>query len=240
MTETKQHSILIVEDDEAIREMIKMYLERYNFKVFEASTGKLALANFKSKNPDLIILDLSIPEIDGIEVCKRIRETSNVPIIMVTARTSEIDEIKGLQIGANDYVKKPFSPRVLIARIKRHLKIDDLDSNDQITIGEITLDRRKREVYKNGKKLSLSSLQFDILNVLMSNPGTVFERYTLITKAYKNDYIINIYDRTIDSHIKNIRKILEDNPKKPKYILTVRGVGYKFAEESDVKNLKKD
>ena len=220
--------ILVVEDDKGIRQLEKDYLIKEGFTVIEASNGKEALLQFKKHQPDLIILDLNIPLINGIDVCKQIRENYSTPIIMVTAKTKEIDELKGLEVGADDYIKKPFSPRILISRIKAVLKRPKNLTSNQIIYGDLTIDINKRYVYKKNRLINLTSLQFDILHQLVQTPGKVYTREELIDMYNINN---NIFDRTIDAHIKNIRKAIEDNPKSPKYILTVRGVGYKSNEQ---------
>lgn len=219
-------NILIVEDDNGIRKLEKDYLlKEDDFKVFEALDGKKALQIFSRQQLDLIILDLNIPLIDGITVCKKIREKSSIPIIMVTARTKEIDELKGLEIGADDYIKKPFSPRILVSRVKVLLK-RSLDMNiEKLKFGNLELNINSRELIKRNKPIKLTKIQFDILYKLLKHPGTVFKREDLLHSNRE------IYDRTIDAHIKNLRKLIEDNPKKPQYILTVRGVGYKSNEK---------
>ena len=222
-------NILIVEDDQGIRKLEKDYLLQNGFNIFEASNGKEALNLFKKQSLDLIILDLNIPVLDGITVCKKIRETSSIPIIMVTAKTKEIDELIGLEVGADDYIKKPFSPRVLVSRVKTILKRPKQIDPQILKYKQLTLNKTSRQIYKNGKPIELTSIQFDILYKLLKIPGKVYTREELM-QIYSNSN--DIYDRTIDAHIKNIRKKIEANPKKPQYILTVRGVGYKSNEQT--------
>ena len=222
-------TILLVEDDDQIRQIEADYLKRERYQVIEAATGSLALELFGQQAIDCVILDLNLPEVDGITVCRSIREQSGVPIIMVTARANEIDELVGLEVGADDYIKKPFSPKVLVARVKALLKRPDLIQGQAVlTQGNVTLDIPSRVATKKGKTLALTATQFNLLYRLMSSPGKVFTREDLIESGYNKDLPPDIYDRTIDSHIKNIRKAIEDNPKRPKLLHTVRGHGYKF------------
>lgn len=222
--------VLIVEDDNEIREIEKDYFLREDFDVYEAKDGYEALDVFYEKKPDIVVLDLNLPFQDGIEVCKGIRKSSGVPIIMVTARTKEIDEIQGLNIGADDYIKKPFSPKILVTRVKVLLKRPDYTNDSKIIrIDGLELDAEKQIIKRNSKLLELTKTQFNMVWLMASNRGKVFERYELIERI--NNDMPDIYDRTIDSHIKNIRKVIEEDTKTPKYILTVRGRGYKFNEQ---------
>ncbi len=223
-------TILIVEDNLEIAEIEKDYLENAGYRVVIAIDGEEALTLFKQQEINLVILDLNLPQIDGIEVCKRLRNDSGVPIIMVTAKTKEIDELLGLEVGADDYVKKPFSPKILVSRVKALLQRPHLNSATKISYGTLELDIEKRKLLKKGREVPITTIQFNILLQLMQSPGRVFERYELIDKSYLNGDLPDIFDRTMDSHIKNIRKLIEDDSKNPKYILTVRGVGYKFNE----------
>lgn len=223
-------TILLVEDDADIREIEKDYLIRDGFRVVEAADGREALDLFEASSIDLVVLDLNLPVLDGISVCRSLRRHSVVPIIMVTAKVSEIDELLGLEVGADDYVKKPFSPKVLVARVHALLKRPEMTGDSPVvTQGEITLDLAGRSVTRHGQELTLTATQFNMLYILISHPGKVFTREDLIEHGYGKDLPPDIYDRTIDSHIKNLRKALEDKPDKPKHILTVRGHGYKFA-----------
>jgi len=222
--------ILIIEDDPEIRKIQKDYLLKENFLVTEASDGNQGLEKFENENPDLIILDLNLPYVNGIDVCKRIRLKSGVPIIMVTAKIKEIDELLGLKVGADDYLKKPFSLKILISRVKSLLKRPQLINQKILTINDIELNLKNRTLKKNGHSIPITTIQFNILSQLIQNPGKAFERYELIDQSYNTADLPDIFDRTMDSHIKNIRKLIEDDSKKPKYIITVRGIGYKFNE----------
>ncbi len=222
--------ILVVEDEKNISDVIKAYLEKENYKVITAFDGEQAIEIFKSNNVDLVILDLMIPKISGEKVCSTIRNISNVPIIMLTAKSDEESKIQGLTIGADDYVVKPFSPRELVTRVKalmrRSYRSDTTLAEKLIFKDELEIDIDKLQVTKNNEVLDLTTNEFKILLALASNPKVVFTREQLINKAFGLDY--EGFDRTIDTHIKNIRQKIETNPKKPEYIITVYGVGYKF------------
>jgi len=222
-------TILLVEDDADIREIERDYLKREGYVVREAGDGQEALDQFADSAIDLVVLDLNLPVLDGVSVCRAIRRSSGIPIIMVTAKTSEIDELLGLEVGADDYVKKPFSPKVLVARVRALLKRPELKGAEKkITHGDLVIDLDSRSAVKHGQNLNLTATQFNMLYLMVSSPGKVFTREDLIERGYGKDLPPDIFDRTIDSHIKNIRKVLEDKPDKPKYLLTVRGHGYKF------------
>lgn len=222
--------ILVVEDEKNISDVIKAYLEKENYKIITAFDGEQAIEIFKSNNVDLVILDLMIPKISGEKVCSTIRNISNVPIIMLTAKSDEESKIQGLTIGADDYVVKPFSPRELVTRVKalmrRSYRSDTTLAEKLIFKDELEIDIDKLQVTKNNEVLDLTTNEFKILLALASNPKVVFTREQLINKAFGLDY--EGFDRTIDTHIKNIRQKIETNPKKPEYIITVYGVGYKF------------
>ncbi|MCA9385677.1 response regulator transcription factor [Candidatus Dojkabacteria bacterium] len=217
-------NILVVEDEKSIREVEAAYLKQQGYTVFEAQDGEEALEVFADKSIDLIILDLNLPSIDGIEVCRKIRNKSLVPIIMVTARIEEIDELVGLETGADDYIKKPFSPAILIARVKSALRRVDEGIVEEM---DLHIDPEKMLVEKEGKKISFTTTQFNILYTLVKNPGKVFTREEILDRAYDDSLPPDVLDRTVDAHIKSIRKKLDD---KQKYIHTVIGKGYKFGE----------
>lgn len=224
--------ILVVEDEKNISNVIKAYLEKENFRVITAFDGKEAIDKFKSNGISLIILDLMIPKISGEEVCSKIRNISDVPIIMLTAKSDEDSKIEGLTIGADDYIVKPFSPRELVTRVKALMRRSYRNkgplAEKLIFHGGLEIHINKFLVTKNEDKLDLTANEFKILLALASNPGIVFTREQLINKAFGLDY--EGFERTVDTHIKNIRHKIEDNPRKPEYILTVYGVGYKFKE----------
>lgn len=226
-------NILVVEDEKNILDVIIAYLTKENFKVLSAMDGEKALEIFSNEKIHLIILDLMIPKISGEEVCAKIRNTSDVPIIMLTAKVDEDSRIEGLSIGADDYVLKPFSPRELISRVKallrRSYRTDSskpLAEKISLDNGRVVVELEKMLVKKDNQIIDLTANEFKVLAALMKNSGLVLSREQLIEIAFGYDY--EGFDRTIDTHIKNIRQKLEDNPKTPAYILTVYGVGYKL------------
>lgn len=223
--------ILVVEDEKNILEVIEAYLLKEGFRVITAEDGEMALELFKTEKIHLIVLDLMLPKISGEEVCTTIRATSDIPIIMLTAKVDEDDKIEGLTIGADDYITKPFSPRELVSRVKALLRRSYRDSNplaEKLVFndGDLEVDIDKMIVRKKRENIYLTSNEFKILSSLLTRPGQVFSREQLIELAFGYDY--DGFDRTIDTHIKNIRQKIEDNPKSPNYIITVYGVGYKF------------
>ena len=218
--------ILIVEDDENIQNLLEMYLKKAGFEVVKAANGAEALNKFESEKPHLIVLDLMLPLVDGIEVAKEIRKKSNVPIIMLTAKVEEYDRIKGLETGADDYVTKPFSPKELVLRIQNLIKRTYPDEKI-IKFKDIEIHPREMRVYQNGKEIPLTVKEFKILFALAQKPGTVFSRENIMDAIY-TEYDDVVFDRTIDVYIKNIRKKLGDNPKSPKYIESVYGAGYRL------------
>lgn len=223
--------ILIIEDDPEIRKIEKDYLKSNGFEVVVAAEGKAGLLMVDTQKPDLVILDLNLPKMDGLEVCKGIRKLSSIPIIMVTARTKEIDESIGFDLGADDYIKKPFSPKIMVARVKALLKrAGDVFGEEILNIKDLSFDVGNYALNQGEKTITLTKIQYDILIALAKNAGRVLKRDELLDKGYKEDFASEVFDRTIDAHIKNIRKVLNENPKDPKYIATIRGVGYKFLE----------
>ena len=223
--------ILIVDDEEMIVRTVKAYLDQEGFKTYTAYDGEEALRAFNEKGPDLIVLDLMLPKLSGIEVTKKIRSTSTVPIIMLTAKASEADRVVGLELGADDYVVKPFSPRELVARVRAVLRrIDgETGASDRIVSGKLEIDLRSREVTVEGKSIELTPTEFDLLAYLAHHPGQVFTRLQLLREV--QGYTYDAFARTIDTHVKNLRHKIETDPKDPKYILTVHGVGYRFTRE---------
>lgn len=221
--------ILIVDDEPKILEIIDAYLVASQYTVFKASNGLMALEKFDSHHPDLIVLDLMLPDIDGLTVAKKVRETSDVPIIMLTAKSEEEDILKGLKLGADDYMVKPFSPKELVARIETVLRrvpnlkeINKLSRNN----GELFIQMDSRQVFLKNQEIALTTSEFDILQTLAESPNRAFSRSDLIEiiKGFDFDGL----DRSIDSHVKNLRHKIETNPKEPNYILTVHGTGYRF------------
>jgi len=221
--------ILLVDDEPKVCELIKAYLVKDGYDVIIAADGQTAIDLAQRYKPDLILLDLNLPELDGLEVCRTIRKQSNVPIIMLTARDEEVDKIVGLEMGADDYVTKPFSPRELAARVSAVLRRyrEGLKQGEQIVAGELRLDPEKYEVTYLGQPLSLTAGEFKLLSVLSRNAGRVFTRLQLMDSAFGESY--EGYERTIDAHIKNIRqKMSRLAPKSSNPLVTVRGVGYKL------------
>ncbi len=225
--------ILIVDDEKNIVELIKFHLKKENYRVIEAYKGKDAIDLFKKEKPDLIILDVMLPDMGGFEVCKNIRKESKVPIIMLTAKGEEIDKILGFELGADDYITKPFSPRELLARIKAILKrtrTTNVDTN-QIQLGPFKVNVNRREIYKNDVLLELKPKEFDLLKLFIMNPGRVFTRQYLLEQIWGYDYLGDT--RTVDVHIRRLRQKIEDNAKNANYIKTIHGVGYKFVIEGE-------
>ena len=224
--------ILIVEDDPQIRKIESDYLKNAGYDVVVAADGIQGELMASTQQPDLIILDLNLPGKDGVEVCKKVRKGSGIPILMVTARTKEIDELIGLEVGADDYIKKPFSPKIMVARVRSLLKRAGSESEPVIiNVLDLMFDLQNYVLKRNDDLINLTKVQFDILSTLVMNKGKVMKRDELMDNGYKSDIPPEIFDRTIDAHIKNIRKALGDDPKDPKYISTIRGVGYKFNGE---------
>lgn len=230
--------ILVVDDEKTIVKGLKFSLEKEGYEVLAAFDGAEALSLFKKENPDLIVLDLMLPEVDGFEVCRRIRKGSEVPIIMLTARGEDIDKILGLELGADDYVTKPFNPRELTARIKAILRRSQLPAGrDQIgmqviRLQDLQIDLFQRKVRVRDKEVDLTSKEFALLSLLASHPGRVFSREKLLEHVWGYDYYGDA--RTVDVHIRHMREKIEPDPATPQLILTVWGAGYKFREARNV------
>ena len=224
--------VLIVEDEKKISDIVKSYLERDGFEVTVAANGGAALKEIKQRF-DLVILDLKLPDIDGETICKAIREISDMPVIMLTAKSAEDDRIKGLCIGADDYVIKPFSVRELIARVNAHLRRSRKDEKRELTFnsGSLIIDTLSQEVKKNGTAVPLTSTEFRILLSLAERPNIVFSRLQLINIV--QGFNFEGFDRVVDAHIKNLRHKIEDHPQGPEFIKTVYGMGYKFIGAPD-------
>jgi len=222
--------ILIVDDERKIVQIIQAYLEREGFQAITAYDGKTAVETAHKQHPDLIVLDLMLPEISGWDVCRAIRKESEVPIIMLTARDEVTDKIVGLEMGADDYVTKPFDPKELISRVRAVLRRTETKASTKeiIRIADLSIDIAKRQVRRNDQSIELTPNEFELLRVMAENPGQVFSRMQLLDKVQGDAY--EGYERTIDSHIKNLRRKLEIDPEKPRYIATVYGVGYKMEE----------
>lgn len=228
--------ILVVEDEKKIMDVLESYLEKEGFFVFKSFSGKDALEAFKSNQPHLIILDLMLPDLSGEEVCKKIRKNSNCPIIMLTAKTQDENIIEGLNMGADDYMTKPFSPKQLIARVNALLRrtVDNKVPEREIlefNNDDLIIDNSQYQVIKSSINVNLTPNEYKILYTMAKHPKKTFTRGELITIALGDDF--DGYDRTVDVHIKNLRQKIEEDPKEPKYILTVHGVGYRFGGEKN-------
>jgi len=223
--------ILVVDDEFEIVKVVRAYLEQSDFRVITASDGQQALVVFRHEQPDLVVLDLNLPQLDGLDVCRAIRRDSNVPIIMLTARVEETDRLIGLEIGADDYITKPFSPREVVARVRTVLRRSTPapEPSSLITIGALSIDSLKHEVQLQNRLIDLTPSEFNILLIMASQPGRAFSRMDLLDAAQGEAY--EGYERSIDVHIKNLRQKLGDEPRDPTYILTVYGVGYKFSDK---------
>ncbi|HEY5523749.1 MAG TPA: response regulator transcription factor [Clostridium sp.] len=224
--------VLVVDDEQKVLNVIEAYLTKEGFEVLTSMDGEDALNIFKNESIHLIILDLMLPKMSGEEVCNKIRATSSVPIIMLTAKTEEDNKIDGLAIGADDYITKPFSNRELVSRVKAIIRRTYRGTHPLaelliINNGDLEINIEKMIIKKQGKPIALTSNEFKILIALLTNPGQIFSREQLVNKAFGIDY--DGFDRTIDTHIKNIRQKIEDDPKKPRYIISVYGMGYKFS-----------
>jgi DNA-binding response OmpR family regulator len=210
---------------------VRGYLEQEGYEVRTAGDGRQALFVAREEKPDLIVLDLMMPEMDGWEFMRRHRQENNTPIIMLTARVDDVDKIAGLEMGADDYLTKPFSPRELVARVRAVLRRTEpgVEKSDILRSGALELDATKRTVQVDGRYVDLTRMEFDLLQTLMSSPGRAFNRLELLERT--QGYAYDGYERTIDVHIKNLRKKIEPDPAHPQYILTAFGVGYRFRVE---------
>jgi DNA-binding response OmpR family regulator len=232
MTQPLKESILIVEDDRKTASVLSLYLQKEGFDTIEAANGADALTLFKKRRPVFVLLDLMIPKLDGLEVCKKIRQESDVPIMMVTAKVEELDKLVGLSIGADDYVVKPFSPREVVARVKAVLRRARRTGGEAPVIYSVqglVVDPAKHTATLDGAPLVLTHFEFQLLAALIAAPGRVYSREALLDEIYPHGGV-NVLDRTIDVHIKNLRHKIEKDPARPRFIKTVRGAGYRFAE----------
>lgn len=225
-----KYSVLLVDDDEKLVQLLKSYFEKEGFIIYTAYDGVTAIQIVREKNPSIMILDIMLPEMDGWDVCRKIRKDNEVPIIMLTARDEETDRLIGLEIGADDYVTKPFSPKEVVARAKVILRRINRVAVQKTAfhIGDLYIDFEKHQVSKNAELIDITATEFKILELFATHAGRVFTRLQIVEQTQGDSF--EGYDRTIDVHIKNLRRKLEENPKEPKYILTVYGVGYKFTE----------
>ena len=223
--------ILVVDDEPKIVKQARDYLEQGGFRVSTAGDGKRALFVARSDRPDLIVLDLNLPEMDGLDVCRALRRESDVPIIMLTARVDETDRLIGLELGADDYIIKPFSPRELVARVRAVLRRvqGGVHRPGLIRVGDLEINLNGHRVSLAGEPIRLTRTEFNLLATLAQHPGQTFTRAQLLDRVHGVAY--DGYDRSIDAHIKNLRRKLEPNPAEPRYVLTVYGIGYQFTEE---------
>ena len=225
-------TILVVDDEPKIVQLVRDYLERAGFRVRVALDGKAALQMARSEKPDMVILDLGLPEMDGLDVTRELRKTSTAPIIMLTARAEETDKLIGLELGADDYITKPFSPKELTARVRvvfRRMEQYTKSNAEIIRAADLTLDVARMQVSATDRQVvEFTPTEFELLATLAQQPGRVFTRAQLLDAVH--GVAFESYERAIDAHIKNIRRKIEPNPHQPRYILTVYGVGYKFAD----------
>ena len=224
-------TILVVDDEPKISKLARDYLEKAGFNVLIATDGVVALDFARREGPDLIVLDLMLPEMDGLDVCRILRRESDVPIIMLTARSEEADRLIGLELGADDYITKPFSPRELVARVRATLRRvqGKVIPPRTIRAGTLEIDLERHRVLINDQPVHLTRFEFILLSALAQNPGHIFSRASLLDKLH--GVATTGFDRSVDAHIKNLRRKIEPDPTQPTYILTVYGIGYRFNDE---------
>lgn len=228
-------AILVVDDDRKTVDLIRLYLEKDGYRVLVAYDGRRAIEIAHNRRPGLIILDLMLPKVDGLDVCRLLRAESNVPIIMLTAKTTEDDKLEGLDIGADDYVTKPFSPRELVARVRAVLRrgmAEEMSGPSQIQLGNLEVDFVRHEARVEGTSVHLTPKEFTLLEIMIKQPGRVYSRLELLELAFGFDY--QGFERTVDVHVMNLRKKIEPDPTQPRYVHTVYGVGYKFEDGANV------
>lgn len=222
--------ILVVEDDENLRRLIAAYLEKEGFVVSQAADGRAALAQLRENLPDLIVLDLMLPGLSGIHVARQVRERGDTPVLMLTARGDEEDILEGFEVGADDYVVKPFSPKVLVARVRAILRRVGTEARgsdaEAVNVGDLSIDLRAREVRVDGREVELTTTEFDLLRVLADHPGWVYSREELLEAVWGYSYLGD--SRLVDVHVANLRRKIGDDPQNPRFIHTVRGAGYKL------------
>jgi DNA-binding response OmpR family regulator len=225
-------TVLVVDDEPKILEVVRDYLADAGFSVTTAGDGPSALAQARAIPPDLVVLDLGLPGLDGLDVAREMHRRSSVPIIMLTARSDEVDRILGLELGADDYLVKPFSPRELVARVRAVLRRSDNRTDDgegrPVAVRDVTIDPSRHRVTVAGRLVDLTATEFELLLHLARQPGRVFTRAQLLDVIH--GIAVESYERAIDAHVKNIRRKLEPDPHRPRYVMTVHGVGYRFAE----------
>jgi DNA-binding response OmpR family regulator len=226
--------ILVVDDEGDIRRLVRDYLEHAGFEALVAGDGETALTLVRTRHPDLVILDLGLPGLDGLDVARSIRRASDTPVIMLTARSEESDKLVGLELGADDYVTKPFSPKELVARVRAVLRrVEALDRGpaQTVRVGAVVLDVPRMRVEVEGRRVELTPTEFDLLATLARQPGRVFTRAQLLDAIH--GVAFESYERAIDAHVKNIRHKIEVDPRAPRYVQTIFGVGYRFADDED-------
>lgn len=224
-------TILIVEDENELSRVLRSYLERAGMNVIISARGDQGLAIWEKSNPDLVLLDLNLPGMDGLDVARQIRRKGETPIIMVTARVEETDRLVGLELGADDYISKPYSPREVVARVKAVLRraSGKAQGGQRVIVADLEIDLEAHSVLRNGEIIDLTPTEFSILALMAGSPGRVFSRLQLLEESQGSAY--EGYERTVDAHIKNLRSKLEPDPRQPRYIETVFGVGYRFRKE---------
>ncbi len=223
-------NILIVEDDLAVRDIVQIALEREGMSVEAVGDGESALKRFRSAGAfDLVVLDIMLPGIDGISLCQELRKSSDVPVVMLTARDGERSVVLGLEVGADDYVTKPISPLEVVSRVRAHLRRRRMDAPDQrLAFPGLVIDLLRRQVWVDENRVDLTAAEFEVLRSLAAHPGWVYSRQQIMEQLWDGEFYGEL--RTADVHVRNIRRKIETDPRKPRYILTVRGMGYKFAE----------
>jgi DNA-binding response OmpR family regulator len=220
--------VLIVDDEEIVRDVLTRYLEREGFRVDVAADGEEALDLAARDRPDIVILDLMLPKIDGLEVFRRIRDGGDLPVVMLTAKGDEVDRVVGLELGADDYIAKPFSPREVVARVRAVLRRDgrSMEEGGPIVVGPLEIDRERREVRRDGELVALTRKEFDLLEMLASHPGTTFRRIDLLERVWDSAWDGD--SSTVTVHVRRLRSKIEIDPSAPRHIVTVWGVGYRF------------
>lgn len=231
MTNPPAVTVLVVDDEPAIRDIVRRYLEAEGFRVVEAADGEVALRLFATEHPSVVVLDVGLPVMDGVEVLRQLRATSATPVVMLSARAEEADRVIGLSVGADDYVTKPFSPRELTLRVKNLLRRSAApEPAAAVALADLMIDAATRDVTVGGRTVELSALEFSLLQALASAPRRVFSRRQLLERVWGDDYYGD--ERVVDVHIRNLRKALGDDADNPRWIGTVRGVGYRFEASS--------
>ena len=230
---TTMQTILVVDDEPKIATLARDYLEHAGFAVVTAGDGQTALTTVRQRRPDLVVLDLGLPGLDGLDVTRQLRRDSSIPIVMLTARDDELDKLLGLELGADDYITKPFSPRELVARVRAVLRRAERppDAGETIRASDLVLDVPRMRVEVAGTAVDLTPTEFQLLATLAARPGRIFTRAQLLDAV--RGVALETYERAIDSHVKNLRRKIEPDPRRPRYVLTVYGVGYRFADDRD-------